>query len=238
MLPAPARPGTGSARMSARASAAGDVNRQPGEFCTRCGVHGRNQATRLPNRPSDLSAACIRLVRTRLTFSIVGGLSCLQARAKVPCVSSDGSEMAMTADAVAQKWQQTRTWFEQLPLDPFHVMTDIIDAAHAVPVLRQLFLDRRLFTLCFSACAAHHCSDDLPVIEAREHNLSGDRSLGPGYIVRNPLGGDVIGEADDADSAITLLLAQLPADVAPATGACRHVWDRRRPGWRSPESSV
>ena len=153
-------------------------------------------------------------------------------------MSSDRSEMAITADAVAEKWQQTCTWFEQLPLDPFHVMTDIIDAAHAVPDRAEAFLDRRLFTLCFSTCAVHHCSDDLPVIEAREHTLSGDSSLGPGYIVRNALGGDVIGEADDADSAITLLLAQLPADVALATGACRHVWDRRRPGWRSPESSV
>jgi hypothetical protein len=37
-----------------------------------------------------------------------------------------------------------------------------------------------------------------------------------GYVLRNRLMGDVIGEADDAENAITILLAHLPANVGPA----------------------
>lgn len=107
------------------------------------------------------------------------------------------------------------------------VMTDIIDAALAVPVLRQLHGSTSHFTLQFSTCLVHHWSDGIPAIEPRQFNERGDRPPGPGYVVRNRPRGDVIAEADDAESAITLLLAHLPADVGPA-GPCRHVDVPRR----------
>jgi hypothetical protein len=82
---------------------------------------------------------------------------------------------------------------------------DIIDAAHARPVLRQLFPYTSHASLCFSTCTGFPYSDDIPRVDPGER----------GYVLRG-LADEVIGEADDADGAIDLLLAHLPAGVGPA----------------------
>jgi len=134
--------------------------------------------------------------------------------------------MVTTADAVAEIWRRTRASWDSNAThhdgEAFRVMTDILDAAHAVPLLRRLHGSTSHFTLQFSTCLEHPWSDDIPVIEPRQFNECGDRSRGPGYLVRNRPRGHVIGEADDAESAITLLLVHLPADVGTA-GPCRHL---------------
>ncbi len=142
--------------------------------------------------------------------------------------------MVTTAGAVAEIWRWTRAMWAQLVVADSpdwpagRVMTDILDAACAVPVLRQLHGSMSHFTLQFSTCLVHPWSDDIPAIEPGQFNFSADRPPGPGYLVRNRPRGDVIGEADDAEGAITLLLAHLPANVGPATGACRHARDPYR----------
>ncbi len=146
---------------------------------------------------------------------------CLQARAKVWCVSSDGSEMVTIADAVTERWRELRETWDRVNQTPrklaglYPAMADMIDAAYAVPVLRQLFAGTSHFELHFRTCSVDSDSSDIPSIEPRL-NIPW---VGPGYIVRK--GRDVIGEAEDAASAITLLLAHLLANVGPA-GECRH----------------
>lgn len=108
-------------------------------------------------------------------------------------------------DAVAEKWRLLRAkWSKD---DRFPFVADIIEAAHAVPLLRQLFPYTSHTSLCFSSCTGFPYSDDIPLIEPGEVD---------GYVLRNRFTGDVIGEADDAESAIAILLAHLPANVGPA----------------------
>jgi hypothetical protein len=109
------------------------------------------------------------------------------------------------ADAVAEQWRLLRAgWGSE---DRFRFVTDIIEAAHAVPVLRQLFPYTSHLSLCFSTCTGYPYSDDIPLIEPRE---------GDGYAVRNRFRDEVIGQAEDAQSAVAILLSHLPAGVGPA----------------------
>lgn len=109
-------------------------------------------------------------------------------------------------DAVAEQWRLLRAgWSSD---DRFRFLVDIITAAHTVPVLRQLFPYTSHASLCFSTCTGFPYSDDIPRIDPRK---------GGGYVLRSPYTDDLIGEADDADSAVALLSAHLPTGVGPAT---------------------
>jgi hypothetical protein len=107
------------------------------------------------------------------------------------------------ADAVAERWRSLRDGWS--PDD--QLLADIIEAAYAVPLLRQLFPYISLVSLCFSTCTGFPYSDDIPRIDPGEFG---------GYVLRNGFLGDVVGEAENADSAIAILLAHLPAGVGPA----------------------
>jgi hypothetical protein len=115
------------------------------------------------------------------------------------------------ADAVAEQWRELRARWDRRRI---RFVVDIIDAAYAVPQLRQLFPYSSHFDLCFSTWTGVPYSRDIPRIYPRGdvyflHECDG-------YVLRYGIEGDVIGEADDAESAITALLAQLPANVGPA----------------------
>jgi Family of unknown function (DUF6193) len=117
------------------------------------------------------------------------------------------------ADEVAEQWRLARA-----PVgrdDRFRFVKDLIEAAYAVPQLRQLFPYTSHFTLCFSTCTGYPYSDDIPCIEPSPEEKVYTLHQCDGYVLRNRMG-DVIGEADDAESAITALLAHLPANVGPA----------------------
>lgn len=123
-----------------------------------------------------------------------------------PCVEVGALALAHErgpADAVAERWRSLRGGWG--PDD--RVLEDIIEAAYAVPRLRQLFPYPSHHSLGFSTCTGFPYSDDIPRIDPGEFG---------GYVVRNGFMGDVIGEAEDADSAIAILLAHLPAGVGPA----------------------
>lgn len=107
------------------------------------------------------------------------------------------------ADAVAERWRSLRG-----VLSPDErLLADLIEAAYAVPLLRQLFPYTSHLSLGFSTCTGFPYTDDIPRIDPGEHG---------GYVLRNRFLGDVIAEADDAESAIAILLTHLPAGVGPA----------------------
>jgi hypothetical protein len=109
------------------------------------------------------------------------------------------------ADAVAEKWRLLRLdWSSD---DRFRYVFDIIEAAFAVPALRQLFPYTSHAYLCFSRCTGFPYSDDIPII---------DPSHDGGYVVRDRFMDAVIGEADTAEGAIAILVANLPPDLGPA----------------------
>ena len=118
------------------------------------------------------------------------------------------------ADAVAEKWRWLRHhWGRD---DRFPFVADLIEAAYAVPQLRQLYPYTSHFTLQFSTCTVWPYSGDIPCIQPAPQDKVYMLHQCDGYVLRNRLMGDVIGEADDAENAITILLAHLPANVGPA----------------------
>jgi hypothetical protein len=119
------------------------------------------------------------------------------------------------ADAVAEQWRRLRDrWGRD---DRPRFVADLIEAAYAGPQLRQLYPVTSHFTLSFSTGTGYTHSGDIPCIEPAPQEKVYRLHQCDGYVLRNRLiGGDVIGEADDAVSAITLLLAHLPTDVRPA----------------------
>lgn len=123
-------------------------------------------------------------------------------------------EQGGPADAVAEQWRWLRDRWGRDDRRPY--VADLIEAAYAAPQLRQLYPYTSHFTLRFSTRAGPY-GDDIPCIQPwPEEKVYGLRQC-DGYVLRNRLmGGDVIGEADDAESAITVLLAHLPANVGPA----------------------
>jgi hypothetical protein len=143
--------------------------------------------------------------------------------------------MVTAADAIAEKWRWARAQWDDSSAnhdgDPFRAMTEILDAVYAAPVLRQFFAGTSHYVLCFSAVACisaeHSHSYDLPCVEPRQGDHYGDRRAGLGYVVRKRPRGDVIAEADDAESAVALLLAHLPADVGQPVACDRAGSDHR-----------
>lgn len=109
------------------------------------------------------------------------------------------------ADAVAAQWRALReSWASD---DRFRFVADIIEAAYAAPALRQLFPYTSHASLCFSTCTGFPYSQDVPRVDPGE---------GGGYVLRTRFMGDMIGEAEDAESAIAILLAHLPDGIGPA----------------------
>jgi hypothetical protein len=118
------------------------------------------------------------------------------------------------ADAVAEQWRWLRDHWGRDDRPRF--VADIIEAAHAVPHLRQLFPFTSHFDLCFNTRPWAAVSRDIPRIQPWPEYKAYSLHECEGYVLRYGIKGDVIGEADDAASAITLLLAHLPANVGPA----------------------
>jgi hypothetical protein len=108
------------------------------------------------------------------------------------------------AEAVTTQWCQLRTrWAED---ERFTLTADIVEAAYANPVLRQLFPYTSHASLCFSVCTGFPYSNGIPRIDLGEC----------GYVVRTHLFGDVLGEAGTPQQAVDLVLAHLPRDIGPA----------------------
>jgi hypothetical protein len=118
------------------------------------------------------------------------------------------------ADLVAERWLQLRvSWGRD---DRFPFVADLIEAAYAVPQLRQLYPYTSHFALCFSTCTGFPWGGNIPRIEPWPEDKVYGLHECDGYVLRNGFEGDVIGEADDAESAITALLAHLLANLGPA----------------------
>ncbi|HEY7222818.1 MAG TPA: DUF6193 family natural product biosynthesis protein [Micromonosporaceae bacterium] len=105
---------------------------------------------------------------------------------------------------MAEQWQQLRTRWSADPR--FRRTADVIEAAYAEPMLRQLFPYSSHASLCFSACTGLPYSEGIPRIDLDGH----------GYVIRAWLFGDVLGEAETPQGALAIVLAHLPPDLGPA----------------------
>jgi hypothetical protein len=144
------------------------------------------------------------------------------------------------ADYVAEEWRQRRrspgydqimqllaaspTWAApeegKFLAERYRQVDDLIEAAHAVPLLRQLLPFTSMDWLTFSTCTGYPYDRSLPHVCPRD---------GGGYVVvrdgraafdygsfEDADSGGVIGEADDAESAIAIVVSHLPSDIGPA----------------------
>jgi Family of unknown function (DUF6193) len=97
---------------------------------------------------------------------------------------------------------------------------DLIDAAYAVPVLRQLLPFTSHFWVTFSTCTGYPYDRGLPHVRARHSGgyvvVRDGRAAFDFGSLKDADSGGVIGEADDAQSAIAIVVAHLPADIGPA----------------------
>jgi hypothetical protein len=108
------------------------------------------------------------------------------------------------AEAVAEQWRLLRlSWASD---ERFPFVTAVIDAASAVPVLRRLFPYTSHASLTFSTCTGYPYSEGIPYIHPE----------GDGYVIRDGLRGDTIGETADAKTAVDILVAHLPPGIGPA----------------------
>jgi hypothetical protein len=131
------------------------------------------------------------------------GASLDELQAAAPFVKVDSLARAHEqgpAEAVAEQWRLLRLgWASDVPV------AAVIEAAYANPVLRQLFPYTSHMALLFSTCTGYPYSQGIPVTVPR---------AGGGYIIY--ANGDPLGEVDEAESAVALVLGNLPADVGPA----------------------
>jgi hypothetical protein len=107
------------------------------------------------------------------------------------------------AAAVAWNWKLLReSWQGD---EHAACVVELIEAAFAVPELRQLYAYTSHFDLRFSTCTGFPFSRDVPHISPRDE----------GFVVCHP-GGKPIGVTDNARQAVALLVRHLPPDLGPA----------------------
>jgi hypothetical protein len=104
------------------------------------------------------------------------------------------------ADAVAAQWRSLRSAPRVERARP------VLEAAYEHPVLRRLLPVLSHGSLHFSTCTGYPYSWDVPYIEP----------LDSGYRVAGPRRGSVIGTADSAADAVSIVVEHLPADCGPA----------------------
>jgi hypothetical protein len=154
---------------------------------------------------SGTTKALEAVVTAAGTWSSGAGLTDLQAA----CPFLDISDLALAHEqgpeaAVTEKWHQLLTqWSSD---EAFRRTADVIEAAYAEPTLRQLFPYTSHASLCFSACTGFPFTEGIPRIDLGEQ----------GYVIRSRLFGDVLGQADTPQGAVTIVLAHLPSDMGPA----------------------
>jgi hypothetical protein len=109
------------------------------------------------------------------------------------------------ADAVAVKWRLLR---EKLHDDiAFPSVRDLVEAAYAEPKLRQLYPFTSHWSLHFTTCTGHPFSWSVPFIDPLHDGR---------FRVSGPHRGTVVGDADNAEEAIALVVSHLPPDIGPA----------------------
>ncbi|GGL03121.1 DUF6193 family natural product biosynthesis protein [Streptomyces flaveus] len=89
-------------------------------------------------------------------------------------------------------------------LEPF---TELVRVAYAEPLLRQLFPWTGMWELHFSRCTEFRPTWDIPYVGTRKDGR---------YYVEGPLRMQRIGETDDAQGAVAMVIERLPPGCGPA----------------------
>ncbi|MBT2449795.1 hypothetical protein J7F03_22515 [Streptomyces sp. ISL-43] len=131
-----------------------------------------------------------------------------ELRAEVPFLHSSERAEAHERGPAAVVELQWRTMREQAAGAPeFPEFGELVEAAHAEPRLRQLYVFSSHWTLGFSSRTGFPFRDDVAIAP------SSNRS--PYRVMTRPHS-DVLGEAATAQEAVALAVSHLPADLGPA----------------------
>ncbi|MET9663574.1 DUF6193 family natural product biosynthesis protein [Streptomyces sp. NPDC006510] len=137
------------------------------------------------------------------------GRSLRELRTELPFLrSSERAEAHERGpDAVVElQWRMMR---EQAAEEPgFTGFGELVEAAHAEPRLRQLYVFSSHWTLGFSSCTGYPSRNEVAIVPSYEGS--------PFRLKRHPLSDDVLGEAATAEEAVALAVRHLPADLGPA----------------------
>jgi hypothetical protein len=167
------------------------------------GVSGWSQGIELiTGGTSDLAA----IVRAGVAWG--EGRSLRDLQEELPFLHSSARAEAHERGPAAVVELQWRAMREQAAEAPdFHALADLVEAAHAEPHLRQLYVFSSHWTLGFSSCTGFPFRVEVALVPS--HN-------GNPYRVQEHLHSGVIGEAATAEEAIALAVAHLPTGLGPA----------------------
>ncbi|OWA03570.1 hypothetical protein B9W62_24975 [Streptomyces sp. CS113] len=136
------------------------------------------------------------------------GRSLRELQADLPFLHSSERAEAHERGPVAVvelQWRKTRAEATEAPdLSGFGAL---VEAAHANPRLRQLYVYSSHWTLGFSSCTGFPFRNEIAVAPA--HNGS------PYRVMKHPHA-DTIGEAATAEDAVVLAVSHIPAGLGPA----------------------
>ncbi|MFD9407204.1 DUF6193 family natural product biosynthesis protein [Streptomyces sp. NPDC059989] len=136
------------------------------------------------------------------------GVSLRELRAGLPFLhSSERAEAHERGPAavVELQWRKMREQASEAP--DFPEFGELVEATHAEPRLRQLYVFSSHWTLGFSSCTGFPFRVEVAIAPS---------SPGRPYLVLESPHHRILGEANTADEAVALAVAHLPTDVGPA----------------------
>ncbi|MFI6950951.1 DUF6193 family natural product biosynthesis protein [Streptomyces sp. NPDC050422] len=137
------------------------------------------------------------------------GRSLRELRTELSFVRSSKRAEAHERGPAAVVDLQWRTMQQQASEEPdFTGFGELVEAAHAEPRLRQLYVFSSHWTLGFSSCTGYPFRDEVAIVPSH--------SGSPFCVKRHPLSDDVLGEAATAEDAVALAVRHLPTGLGPA----------------------
>lgn len=137
------------------------------------------------------------------------GTSLRELRAELPFLRSSERAEAHERGPAAVVELQWRTMREQAAEEPdFTGFAELVEAAHAEPRLRQLYVFSSHWTLGFSSCTGYPFRNEVAIVPSSKGS--------PFRLKTHPSSDDVLGEAATAEEAVALAVCHLPADLGPA----------------------
>ncbi|MFD8692994.1 DUF6193 family natural product biosynthesis protein [Streptomyces sp. NPDC059651] len=137
------------------------------------------------------------------------GRSLRQLRTELSFLRSSKRAEAHERGPAAVVELQWRTMRKQAADEPeFTGFGELVEAAHAEPRLRQLYVFSSHWTLGFSSCTGYPFRDEVAIVPSHDGS--------PFRVKRHPLSDDVLDEAPTAEEAVALAVRHLPTDLGPA----------------------
>ncbi|WP_415948334.1 DUF6193 family natural product biosynthesis protein [Streptomyces sp. KLOTTS4A1] len=132
----------------------------------------------------------------------------VELRARLPFLHSSARAEAHERGPAAVVELQWRTMREQATeASDFPGFGALVDAAHAEPMLRQLYVFSSHWTLGFSSCTGFPFRDVVGIAPGHK---------GSAYLVMKRPHGEILGETATAEEAVALAVSHLPTGLGPA----------------------